>query len=50
MDIIKIITDYVSRSDVDGAVMINGKWGIGKSFYWREKIVPAIEKIKKSLH
>jgi hypothetical protein len=28
--------------------MINGKWGIGKSFYWREKIVPVIEKIKNS--
>ncbi|SDX01515.1 hypothetical protein SAMN05444410_10839 [Hydrobacter penzbergensis] len=45
MNITNIITDYVSSVDISGAIMINGPWGIGKSHYWRNQIVPKIEAI-----
>lgn len=43
MDIIQVITDYILNDKSDGAIMINGDWGIGKSYYWRNMIVPEIE-------
>ena len=45
MNITNIIIDYVNTSDITGAILINGEWGVGKSFYWREKIVPILEKL-----
>lgn len=31
--IIKIVTDYLRRSTTDYAIMINGEWGCGKTFF-----------------
>ncbi|MBI2272264.1 MAG: hypothetical protein HYU70_00580 [Bacteroidetes bacterium] len=45
MNISKIITDYIETPDSAGAILINGQWGIGKSVYWRNTIVPAIEQL-----
>ncbi len=44
MNIIQIISDYVLSDSSEGAIMINGDWGIGKSYYWRNIIVPELEK------
>ncbi|MDR6568824.1 hypothetical protein [Chitinophaga ginsengisegetis] len=46
MDILKIIVQYIQNDRLEGALMINGEWGIGKSTYWREKIKPEIEKLQ----
>jgi hypothetical protein len=46
MDISKIITDYINSPSAEGAIMINGDWGVGKSFYWRNTLIPKIEKIE----
>jgi|GEM_PF-3280999 len=43
MNITRIVTDYIATPDISGALFINGEWGIGKSYYWRNKIVPTIE-------
>ena len=36
MQIDKIITDYVSAKDTDYAIMIDGEWGAGKTWYFNE--------------
>lgn len=48
MDIIKVICDYVKNDNAEGAILINGEWGIGKSYYWRNTVIPAIEKLENS--
>lgn len=45
MNIQKIITSYVASPETNGSILISGPWGIGKSFYWRNTLKPAIEKI-----
>jgi len=35
---------HVLSDSSEGAIMINGDWGIGKSYYWRNIIVPELEK------
>ena len=34
MEIDKIIKDYVTAKDTDYAIMIDGEWGSGKTWYW----------------
>ena len=34
MEIDNIIKDYVNAKDTDYAIMIDGEWGSGKSWYW----------------
>lgn len=29
-----IINDYINAEDTDYAIMIDGQWGAGKSYYW----------------
>ena len=38
-----VILDYVKAPDTDYAIMIDGQWGAGKSFYWRHTAKPMIE-------
>lgn len=45
MEVDNVIRDYIKTKDVDYAIMINGPWGAGKSFYWRNNLVPLIENI-----
>ena len=45
MQIDKIITDYVSSKDTDYAIMIDGEWGAGKSWYWDHVLTEQIKKI-----
>ena len=45
MQIDKIITDYVLSKDTDYAIMIDGEWGAGKSWYWENVLTKQIEEI-----
>lgn len=45
MQIDKIITDYVLFKDTDYAIMINGEWGAGKSWYWDNVLTEQIKVI-----
>lgn len=43
--IISIITDYLNREETDYALMINGAWGSGKTFFIKNTLKSEIEKI-----
>lgn len=45
MQIDKIISDYVSAKDTDYAIMIDGEWGAGKTWYWENVLTEQIKKI-----
>jgi|GEM_PF-1308639 len=45
MQIDKIITDYVLSKDTDYALMIDGEWGAGKTWYWDNVLTEQIKKI-----
>lgn len=45
MQIDKIITDYVSAKDTDYAIMIDGEWGAGKTWYWENVLTEQIKKL-----
>ncbi len=45
MQIDKIITDYILSNDTDYAIMIDGEWGAGKSWYWDNVLTEQIKKL-----
>ena len=45
MQIDKIITDYVLSKDTDYAIMIDGEWGSGKTWYWDNVLTKQIREI-----
>lgn len=45
MQIDKIITDYVLASNTDYAIMIDGEWGAGKTWYWDNVLTQQIKAI-----
>ena len=45
MQIDKIITDYVLSKETDYAIMIDGEWGAGKSWYWDNVLTEQIKEI-----
>jgi len=45
MQIDKVITDYVLSKDSDYAIMIDGEWGAGKSWYWDNVLTKQIKEI-----
>ena len=45
MQIDKIIIDYVQSKDTDYAIMIDGEWGAGKSWYWDNVLTEQIKNI-----
>ena len=42
-DLIESILDYIRSDYTDYAIMINGEWGSGKTYFWNHKIRPKIE-------
>ena len=42
-DLVESILDYVRSDYTDYAVMINGEWGSGKTYFWNNKIKPKID-------
>lgn len=41
----KIFKEYIDSKD-SNALLINGKWGTGKTFFWKKEIVPIIKNRK----
>ncbi len=42
-DLVESILDYVRNDYTDYAIMINGEWGSGKTYFWNHKIRNKIE-------
>lgn len=42
-DLVESILDYIRAEYTDYAIMINGEWGSGKTYFWDHKIKPKIE-------
>ena len=42
-DLVESILDYVRADYTDYAIMINGEWGSGKTYFWNHKIRNKIE-------
>ena len=45
-DLVESILDYVRSDYTDYAVMINGEWGSGKTYFWNNQIRKKIEGMK----
>ena len=45
MQIDKIITEYVLAKETDYAIMIDGEWGAGKSWYWENVLTEQIKRL-----
>ena len=41
--IIDEIMDYVKSKNTDYAIMVDGKWGSGKTYFWTKELKPTIE-------
>ena len=42
-DLVESILDYIRADYTDYAIMINGEWGSGKTYFWNHKIRNKIE-------
>ena len=45
-DLVESILDYVRADYTDYAIMINGEWGSGKTYFWNNKIKKKIDSMK----
>lgn len=45
-DLVESILDYIRADYTDYAVMINGEWGIGKTYFWNNKVRKKIESME----
>ena len=45
-DLVESILDYVRADYTDYAIMINGEWGSGKTYFWNHKIRNKIESMQ----
>lgn len=45
-ELIESICDYVKKPYTDYAVMLNGEWGSGKTYFWNNKLRSRLEAVK----
>ena len=45
-DLVESILDYIRSDYTDYAIMINGEWGSGKTYFWNHKIRRKIESLQ----
>ena len=45
-DLVESILDYVRADYTDYAIMINGEWGSGKTYFWNNKVKDKIESLR----
>lgn len=45
-DLVESILDYIRSNYTDYAIMLNGEWGSGKTYFWNNKIKPKIESMQ----
>lgn len=43
-DILQTIVDYIELPNTDYAILINGQWGCGKTYFWRNLIKSELKK------
>lgn len=44
-ELVESILDYIRKPYTDHAIMINGEWGSGKTYFWNNKVKNKIESI-----
>ncbi|MEL6987313.1 MAG: P-loop NTPase fold protein [Bacteroidota bacterium] len=50
-ELTEAIKDYLQDIETEYAIMIDGKWGCGKTYFWNKNIVPMLEeKDFKNIH
>lgn len=47
-ELIECICDYVRKPYTDYAIMLNGEWGSGKTYFWNNKLRSRLETIKNN--
>ena len=45
-DLVESILDYIRSDYTDYAIMINGEWGSGKTYFWNNQIKKKIDTMK----
>ena len=45
-DLVESILDYIRSDYTDYAIMINGEWGSGKTYFWNNKVKNKIESME----
>lgn len=45
--VLTAIKNYLSTPTTDYAVLLNGPWGCGKTYFWRTQVAPAIAALQK---
>lgn len=45
-ELVESILDYIRKPYTDHAIMINGEWGSGKTYFWNNKVKSKIESIE----
>ena len=43
-EIAEIIKEYIYEKETDSAILINGEWGSGKTYFVKKKIIKEYEK------
>lgn len=46
-NILEIIEEYIKDSLIDNAILIDGEWGCGKTYFYKKDIKPIIKKVAK---
>lgn len=46
--ILKIIKKYISKNETNYAILLDGEWGTGKTYFIREKLIPLLKKDYKN--
>ena len=45
-ELVESILDYIRSDYTDYAIMINGEWGSGKTYFWNNKIRKQIDSLR----
>ena len=46
-EIIELIKEYLKNSNTDNAILIDGEWGSGKTFFVKNKIIKDLTGLEK---
>ena len=48
MALVDIIKNFANQENTDFAILINGNWGSGKTFFLRKVVAEEVKKVKAS--
>lgn len=43
-NIASIVVEYIETQNTQYALLLNGGWGTGKTFFWKDTLLPLIQK------